>query len=78
MLISCTLPSDYRSLVGIKVTSSNNVNYVYVGFPIVDYSGNINVFLSEFKQISTNVYGYGGLNVGGLVNLYVTYLSKSE
>lgn len=77
MLISCTLPSDYRSLVGIKVTSSNNVNYPFTGIPIVDTSGNINVYVSEYKQLTTNVYGYGALNVGGLVNLYVTYLPKS-
>ena len=38
MMIACTLPSDYRSLVGIKVTSSNDVNYTFVGFPVVDLS----------------------------------------
>lgn len=78
MLISCTLPSDYRSLVGIKVSSPNDTSYLFTGIPVVDdITGNIGVYLSQFKQLTTNVYGYGALNVGGTVNLYVTYLPKS-
>ena len=75
MLIICPLPSDYGSLVGIKVTAASS-NNLFAGMPIIDTSGNIGVFVSQYKQLTDNIYGYGALNVNSLVDLHVTYLPK--